>query len=466
MLRRGVLSRALDHFQLHGESKIACFCGQKALLYSAIVTKREIEPDMSKSITLGPLGECRMETPLKSRTYVSDDTRVLVDATTGPDGMNPKAETLELAGPRRCIHFDPTEVVAGIVTCGGLCPGLNDVIRALTMVLHDRYGVRRILGFRYGYEGLIQTYGHDPIALTPELVEDIHNDGGTILGSSRGRQDTNDIVDHLAAQGVRMLFTIGGDGTQRGSSEIAAEVRRRGLDIAIVGIPKTIDNDVNYTERTFGFDTAVAMSRAPITGIHKEAKSVRNGVGLVKLMGRESGFVAAHASLASSDVNLVLVPEVPFTLERLFDYLEERLAKKSHAVIVVAEGAGQAYVQSRGNDASGNVKFGDIGLFLKQAIADHFETLGTPAYMKYVDPSYIIRSAPATANDSVFCFQLGAHAVHAAMSGRTGIIIGLWNGHFVHVPVEKAVEQRKCINPDGLLWQAILDNTGQPANLS
>ncbi len=335
------------------------------------------------------------------------------------------------------------------------------MIRALTMVLWYRYGVRDILGLRYGYEGLIPSYGHAPLVLTPECVEDIHKDGGTILGSSRGGQDVPTQVEFLKAQGINLLFTIGGDGTQRGALDITREVERHGLDIAVVGIPKTIDNDVSFTERTFGFETAVAMSRGPIVGIHNEAKGVRHGVGLVKLMGRESGFIAAYAALASSDVNLVLVPEVPFTLEQLFAFIEDRMRTKSHAVIVVAEGAGQKLALAEGTDRSGNRKLGDIGVFLKQAIVDHFRASDMSISMKYVDPSYIIRSAQASADDSVFCFQLAENAVHAAMSGRTGLVVGLWNGHFVHVPVEKSVSVRKQIDTHGSLWNSVLHNTGQ-----
>ena len=333
------------------------------------------------------------------------------------------------------------------------------------MVLWYRYGVQRIEGLRYGYEGLAETSGHDPLVLTPETVADIHKDGGTILGSSRGPQDVGAMADFLAARGINILFTVGGDGTQRGALALSAELRRRGLDVAVVGIPKTIDNDICFTERTFGFETAVAMSRPPITGAHMEAKGVRNGVGLVKLMGRESGFVAAHAALASSDVNLVLVPEVPFSLERLLAFLEVRLEEKSHAVIVAAEGAGQNLVSREGADASGNPALGDVGVFLRSAILAHFHEAGTPCSVKYIDPSYTIRSAPANADDSVFCFRLAENAVHAAMAGRTEMVVSLWNGHFVHVPMRKAVETRKNLDPAGSLWQSVLENTGQPASL-
>ena len=422
---------------------------------------------MKKEFLVPSLGPCRFESPLDGAFFVDAHAGVLVDATArscrtckgGPD-------TLEQAGPRRKIFFDPRGTRAAVVTCGGLCPGLNDVIRALTMVIWYRYGVRDILGLKYGYEGLVEAPGNRPVRLTPDIVEDIHKDGGSILHTSRGEQAVPVMVDFLVKNRIGILFTIGGDGTHRGSLAIADEVRKRRLSIAIVGIPKTIDNDIAFTERTFGFETAVAMSRTPITCAHMEAKGVRNGVSIVRLMGRESGFVAAYATLASSDVNLVLVPEVPFTMDKVCAFLKDRLRRKSHAVIVAAEGAGQELVPTEGTDASGNRKLGDIGAFLKTAITDYFKCAPRPATVRYIDPSYTIRSAPAIADDSVFCFQLAENAVHAAMSGRTAMLVGLWNGFFVHIPMQKAVQTRKQIDPTGLLWQSVLDNTGQPAVLA
>ena len=409
------------------------------------------------------LGPGTVDSPLaESSFFVGDHARVRLDVTVDDVRNGGGASVmLEKAGPRR-KNFFGSDARAAIVTCGGLCPGINDVIRAITMVLWYRYGIRDILGLRYGYQGLLARGGHDPIPLTPEVVEDIHKDGGTILGTSRGPQDPREQVDFLQARGINILFAIGGDGTQRGALDLSREAARRGLPIAVIGVPKTIDNDLLYTQRTFGFVTAVAMSEIPIGCVHMEAKAVENGIGLVKLMGRDSGFVAAYATLASSDVNVVLVPEAPFSLPRLLAFLEERLARKSHAVIVVAEGVGQNLVEARGVDASGNRQFGDIGLLLKDEITKHFRTRGRGVNVKYIDPSYMIRSAPATAEDSVFCFQLGQNAVHAAMSGRTEMVIGLWNGCYVHVPIAKAVEFRKTIDISGELWQSVMDNTGQP----
>jgi 6-phosphofructokinase 1 len=423
---------------------------------------------MSSDYSVKTLGQCRFDSPLPSILFIREGhERVRVDATiSSRSETNGTPASFEKAGPRKKIFFEPQNCRIGIVTCGGLCPGLNDVIRAVVMVSWYRYGVRNILGFRYGYQGLVPSADNQPLVLTPDVVEDIHQDGGTILGSSRGPQDSSKMVDFLVQKKIDILFVIGGDGTQRGALDIAAEIENKALPIAVVGIPKTIDNDLSFTDRTFGFSTAVAASQAAITGAHMESKGVRNGIGLVKLMGRESGFIAVYASLASSDVNLVLIPEVPFSLQKVFSYLNERIRRKAHAVIVVAEGAGQNLVEVEGTDISGNKKLGDIGLFLKSEITNHFRNTPIPVEVKYIDPSYIIRSLPANADDSVFCFQLAGNAVHAAMSGRTEIAVSIWNGHFVHVPGKLVVSERKKVDVASLLWQSVLDNTGQLKNLT
>ena len=421
---------------------------------------------MTEDFRIHRIGRCTFHSSLDSAVFINDSEGVLIDATlSGYRKGQGTPPYLEKAGPREKIFFRPETSRAALVTCGGLCPGLNDVIRAIVMVLWYRYGVREIFGLRYGFEGLISSFNHEPLVLKPELVEDIHKDGGTILGTSRGPQDPAVMVDFLLEREIDMLFTIGGDGTQRGALEIIREIEKSGVAISVIGIPKTIDNDISFTERTFGFETAVAMSQVPITGAHMEAKGAKNGIGIVKLMGRESGFIATCATIASSDVNLVLIPEVPFSLEKVFAYLEDRIMRKSHAVIVVAEGAGQEHVPAEGTDASGNKKLGDVGLFLKTAITEYFRDRNLPTTVKYIDPSYTIRSAPATPDDSVLCFQLAENAVHAAMSGRTGMIVGIWNGHFVHIPMQLSVKDRKKIDTSSLLWQSVLDNTGQPRDL-
>jgi 6-phosphofructokinase 1 len=373
----------------------------------------------------------------------------------------------EMAGPREKIFFDPSKLKCGIVTCGGLCPGLNDVIRAVVLALYHHYGVHNVFGFRFGYEGLAPKHGHAPLDLTPQVVSEIHQMGGTILGSSRGPQDVEEMVDTLERMNIGILFAIGGDGTLRGAGDMAEEIKRRHLKISVIGIPKTIDNDISCVEYSFGFETAVSEARTAIYAANIEATGARNGVGLVKLMGRESGFIAAYATIATSDVNFCLIPEVPFSLEGFLKALENRLAAKGHAVIVVGEGAGQDLLQAGDErDASGNIRFGDIGLFLKSNINDYFNKIGVDVTLKYIDPSYTIRSVPANPHDSGFCLLLGHNAVHAGMAGRTNILVGNWKNEATHVPIPVAVSQRKKIHPHSRLWNNVLSSTGQPRNLN
>jgi len=424
-------------------------------------------PDLD--FTIPRLGEPCLDSPVSLR-FVEDDQLVLYDSdlksvqAAWAAGQPPA--TFELAGPRRKIFFDPAKLSCGIVTCGGLCPGLNDVIRSVVFALSYHYGVKTVWGFRFGYEGLVARFGHQPLALTPDLVDAIHEDGGTILGSSRGPQDVGEMVDTLQRMGIGILFAVGGDGTLRGALALSDEIRRRNLPISVIGIPKTIDNDVSFVYQSFGFHTAVSQTRTPITGAHWEAKGVRNGVGLVKLMGRYSGFIAAYATLANSDVNFCLVPEVPFTLPGFLAALRQRLERRGHAVVVVAEGAGQELLQAcQDRDASGNVKLADVGVFLKDQIQQHFKTAGFEVNLKYIDPSYTIRSMRTDSQDAAFCLLLGRHAVHAGMSGRTAMLVGDWRGEFTHVPIAAAVSKRKQINPEGRLWDSVLAATGQPRQM-
>jgi 6-phosphofructokinase 1 len=373
---------------------------------------------------------------------------------------------MECAGPRERIFFEPSGLACGIVTCGGLCPGLNDVIRAIVLSLHHHYGVTKIYGFRNGFEGLVKGVGLDPFELTPAVVSRIQAMAGSILGSSRGPQDPAVMVDCLDRLGIGILFAIGGDGTLRGAHAICEEAGRRGSRISVIGVPKTIDNDVAFVQRTFGFETAVSEARRATHAASAEAEAARNGIGLVKLMGRDSGFIAAYAVLVDGQVNFCLVPEVPFTLERFMAELTQRLERRGHAVIVVAEGAGQDLMAPQGErDASGNVRYSDIGVFLRDAIVRHFERSHMPITLKYIDPSYAIRSVPATAHDAAFCLLLGHAAVHAGMSGRTDMVVGFWNHQFTHVPIRLAVSERKRIDPDGALWSSVLASTGQPKEM-
>jgi 6-phosphofructokinase 1 len=425
------------------------------------------------------LGACRIDSPLKPLIegrktnvhYVEEDDRVLFhDTASLVAAAGVRADALpgfEPAGPRREIFFDPPKMRVGIVTCGGLCPGVNNVIRGLVMELTFHYGVQRIYGFKNGYQGFIPRYGHDVVDLTPEMVSDVNEDGGTILGTSRGGQDPREIVDCLERMNISALFVIGGDGTLRGAMQIAAAAQDRGARIAVVGIPKTIDNDIPYIDQSFGFQTAFGEATKSIRSAHVEAKASPNGVGLVKLMGRHSGFIACYASLAEPDANYVLIPEVPCVLDGprgLLEHLLDRVRTRGHAVIVAAEGAGQDLMAGvePGVDASGNRRLNDIGLLLRSRITEHFAAAGVEINLKYIDPSYAIRSVEANPYDSVYCLRLAQNAVHAAMAGRTAMVVGRWHGRFVHIPMALAVSHRNQVEPSGDLWLSVLEATGQP----
>lgn len=415
------------------------------------------------------LGEPTIDSPLyvaDSHTRFTDDSRrVLYDVEWEGDA-EPLAMGFERAGARRKTFFDPAKSKAAIVTCGGLCPGINNVVRNLFYMLHGDYGVPEVLGIRFGFAGLNPEDGVPPIRLSGSIVERIHHQGGTILGTSRGPQDPHSTVDFLISEGVNLLFCIGGDGTQRGAHAIWQEVARRKAKIAVVGIPKTIDNDIRYCHRSFGYLTAVAEAEKVIDCAHTEARSVHNGIGLVKLMGREAGFITAAAVIASGEVNFAMIPEVPFKLEGpqgLLAKLERRLQYRDHAVIVVAEGAGQDlfdHVKVE-YDKSGNRKLQDIGPLLKERIVKHFASLGNPVDVKYIDPSYNIRSVPANAADSLLCEELARQAAHAAMAGKTDVLIGLWQNRTVHVPLAMATGQAKRLRPDSELWASVLSTTDQ-----
>lgn len=434
--------------------------------------------DSKKDFTVRTLGECERPSPIRLSTvlddymanYVDETQGILLDVKASPGqqiGPITPDMLLEIAGPRQNIFFKPSEVHAAIVTCGGLCPGLNDVIRAIVMCLWYRYGVRNVSGIPFGYRGFLPEFNMEPRALTPQTVSDIHQDGGTILGSSRGYGDrTGDIVDVIEATNINMLFVIGGDGSQRGALDISDELTRRGRKISAIGIPKTIDNDLALIDRSFGFETAVSKAVDAVSGAHVEAKDSMNGIGIVKVMGRESGFIAAHTALAINDVNYILIPEVPFDLEGengLLAHLQDRLERRHHAVILVAEGAGQKFLEEQEKfDASGNRLLGDFGILLKQRIRGHFDEIGVEVNLKYFDPGYLIRSAPANPNDSIYCARLGNNAAHAAMAGKTGILIGLVNNQFVHLPIDVAISSRNQIDPESALWRDVIDITGQP----
>ncbi|MFH0788003.1 MAG: ATP-dependent 6-phosphofructokinase [Pseudomonadota bacterium] len=408
----------------------------------------------------------------RCKNYVTEDDRVVVNISEHyfldcfKKGDPPLS--FEKAGPRKKIFFSPKKVKCAIVTAGGLCPGENDVIRSIVLELCFIYGVRNIIGIPYGYQGFIPQYGHSVIDLTPERVSYIHELGGTILSSSRGQYKIEEIVDSLQQLNINILFTIGGDGTLRGAELISREIKKRGLFTSVIGIPKTIDNDISWVEKSFGFETAVENASKVIRSAHVESVGAPNGIGMVKLMGRYSGFIASYAALASREANFVLIPESDFDLEGpqgLLVSLEKRLKERGHAVIVVAEGAGQRYLADlpRTKDPSGNLKLGDIGVYLADRIRQHFSSLPMEINLKYIDPSYIIRSQPSNSNDRIFCGFLGQHAVHAGMAGKTNMLVSLWNNEYVHVPIRASVVKRKQLDLEGNMWMSVLESTGQPS---
>jgi 6-phosphofructokinase 1 len=404
------------------------------------------------------LGEARFASKLTHT--ISDDVRI-------PERIEIGAEPglqFELAGPRAKLFFEAKKTRAGIVTCGGLCPGLNNVIRSLFLELHYGYGINDVLGFRGGYSGLDPKCGAEPVKITPQFVDSIHQKGGTILSSSRGPVDIARAVDNLIAREVNILFTVGGDGTQRGANDLYQEARRRGHLLSVIGIPKTIDNDVGFVSRTFGFFSAVEEAKRVLDCAHTEARSVPGGIGVVRLMGRHAGFVTAGAVVASQDVNFALIPEVPFKLDTFLAALKQRMLVKSHAVIAVAEGAGQDLLQTDGSerDASGNVKLKDIGPFLCEQIKLYFKTEAIPVVLRYFDPSYQVRSRPANSEDALLCDLFARHAVHAAMAGKTGVVIGFLHERFIHVPIELLATHTKRLDPASGWWRSVLAATGQP----
>ncbi|MDE5832361.1 MAG: ATP-dependent 6-phosphofructokinase [Desulfovibrio sp.] len=412
------------------------------------------------------LGACKLDSHLPYSTW-SDNKKIQIfaDDEMGERISSANRMVFEAAGPRKKLYFDSSRAKCAIVTCGGLCPGINDVIRAIVMEAHHAYHVPSILGIRYGLEGFIHKYKHRPMELTPESVADIHMFGGTVLGSSRGPQPADEIVDNLERNNVNALFIIGGDGTMKAAMKINEEIRKRNLKISVIGIPKTIDNDINFVPQSFGFETAVFKATEAIECAHTEACGTPNGIGLVKLMGRESGFIAAQATLALKEVNFVLIPEAPFALRGeggLLPALEQRLKERGHAVIVTAEGAGQHLLEHSGTtDASGNRVLGNIADLLKTEIGGYLKEKGMAHSIKYIDPSYIIRSVPAQAGDKVYCGFLGQYAVHAAMAGRTNMVVAKIQDRYVHLPLELVTQARRKMNIYSDLWRAVLESTGQ-----
>lgn len=456
----------------------------------------ELHPDLFlvESLT-SKFGLATRPSPLKgafgSQNFIQDGVdRILVDVSltgllTAPrpsDGailFTPP--TFEVAGPREKIFWDAASTKVAIVTCGGLAPGLNNVVQNLVTVLYDRYQVRNIFGVPFGYYG----FAHDPESkrfrfawrrLDSRSVQNIDYEAGSILGTGRGHSDPVAIVDALVLRDINILFTIGGDGTLVGAQAIHEEILRRNVPISVIGIPKTIDNDVLWVSKSFGFETAVGKAVEALRCAQTEARGAFNGIGLVKIMGRNSGALTAYASAAMSDMDFVLVPEIELCLDGeagFYAHLMRRVVEKGYATVAVAEGAGQnlfAQNDTQGDtqdgsqvDASGNVKLNDIGRYLKSGIVAEFKRCGIEATLKYIDPSYMLRAQTTTADDAVFCQNLGQNAVHAAMAGKTGMMVGYAHEQFTHVPLKAVSLGKKHLDPNGPVWLSVLAGTGQPA---
>jgi 6-phosphofructokinase 1 len=428
-----------------------------------------MEATKPEETAVATLGQAKVDNPLDAGKFVPDagGVQVFINGHETP-GIDPDV-LFEEAGPREKLYFDPSKTKCAVVTCGGLCPGINDVVQSIVMTAHYNYGVSSVVGIRYGLEGFIPKYQHDLMELSPGTVSRIHEFGGTVLGSSRGPQSAEEIVDALERMNISILFMIGGDGTMRAARKVVEEVKARKARISIIGVPKTIDNDIHFVASSFGFDTAVAKATESIRCAHAEATGAPNGIGVVKLMGRESGFIAAQATLALKEVNFVLVPEDDFDLHGehgLLQAVHERIANRGHAVIVIAEGAGQHLLEtSAKTDASGNRVLGDVASMVNSEIKKSFSEAGIPLVLKFIDPSYIIRSVPANSNDRVYCGFLGQSAVHAGLAGKTSMVVSKWNGLYVHIPLDLVTRKRKHIDLNSNFWRAVLESTGQPRKM-
>ncbi|CAM0949287.1 unnamed protein product [Alopecurus aequalis] len=407
--------------------------------------------------------------------YVNDDDRALLKVikfasptSAGADCIDPDCSWVEQwvhrAGPRKQIYFEPQYVKAGIVTCGGLCPGLNDVIRQIVLTL-EKYGVKNIVGIQHGFRGFFEDHLSE-VMLNRHVVQNINLTGGSFLGVSRGGASISAIVDSIQARRLDMLFVLGGNGTHAGANAIHGECRKRKLKVSIVGVPKTIDNDILLMDKTFGFDTAVEAAQRAINSAYIEAHSAFHGIGLVKLMGRSSGFITMHASLSSGQVDICLIPEVPFTLDGpkgVLRHLEHLIETKGFALICIAEGAGQEYLQkSNATDASGNMVLSDIGVHLQQKIKSHFREIGVHSDVKYIDPTYMLRAVRANASDAILCTLLGQNAVHGAFAGFSGITTGICNTHNVYLPIPEVIKTPRLVDPNSRMWHRCLTSTGQP----
>jgi 6-phosphofructokinase 1 len=449
----------------------------------------------------GPSASAREAAARVPYLNVIDDSHVILGDIVRHGSSPPTSRCWVRAGPRALCYFEPHSVVAAVVTCGGLCPGLNNVVREIVLTLHNTYGARRVYGVQKGYWGFhtpdadlsVGAARHpscpsaDAPVLTPEGVAGINTQGGTVLGADRGglsassvAADVDVILRFCANRGINQLYVIGGDGTHRGASSVALEAQRRRVPLAVAAIPKTIDNDVDIIDRSFGFETAYSEAQQAIRSAKTEAASALNGLGIGKLRGRHAGFIAAHAAMASGDVDLCLIPEVPVVFTGPASFGAHVLAvmrRKGHAVVVVAEGAGEKEILAEQRaaataasaaggacfDAGGNALLPEVGPWLKAKLSAYLTERGCRPICKYIDPSYMIRSVAAHAADAEYCMLLGQNAVHGAMAGFTGFSTGLVNNRMAYIPISAiTANSPRKMNARGRTYERLLQITRQP----
>ncbi|KAJ8772384.1 hypothetical protein K2173_027561 [Erythroxylum novogranatense] len=365
-------------------------------------------PDLPKTFTVygfpftgvpNPLKNSQAYAVVKYETFVRPEVAVA-------QNIVPEVH-FRRAGPREKVGLFQARGSACLCShLWGLCPGINTVIQEIVCGLNYMYGVDDILG--------IEFYSRNTLNLTPKVVNDIHKRGGTFIRTSRGGHDTHKIVDNIQDRGINQVYIIGGDGTQKGAARIHEEVERRCLQVAVAGIPKTIDNDI-------------AVSFA-----------------------------------------IVLISILSGGFRWAFEYIEERIKENGHMVIVIAEGAGQEYVSQsmgavdeRDRDASGNRLLLDVGLWLSEKIKDHFTNIHKTINMKYIDPTYMIRAIPSNASDNIYCTLLAHSAVHGAMAGYTGFTVGQVNSRHAYIPIARVTETNTVKLTDRT-WARVLASTNQP----
>jgi len=324
-----------------------------------------------------------------------------------------------------------------ILTSGGDCPGLNAVIRAVVRTATDHYQYECV-GIKNGWKGAAVG---DIIPLPPLSVSGILYRGGTILGTSRFNplkdgETTARILENLTLHRIGAVICVGGDGTLRASHEIAR------MGVNVVGVPKTIDNDIQATDVTFGFHTAVQIVTDAIDRLHSTAES-HNRIMILETMGRNTGWIALSAGLAGG-ADLILIPERPFSYDKICAMLTERHKRKSFSIVVVAEGAypeGGEAVNIGALDAFGRPRLGGIGFELAHEIE-----MRTSIEARVTVLGYVQRGGTPVAFDRILATRFGVAAVEAVAAGKFDHFIALRGEELVAVPIADGVGQCKQVD--------------------